>query len=537
MTGTSSPHCGTPVPLSRLAGVIFLSFSLLWSGTQSRAQDTRATPASVSSIPPSLAFLSDTEVLDRAAALSIDELRYLVYLYARLNKPHLAEALASKILKENPSDRQTLLVLASMAVEQKDSAATLRIAQKFLSFYPGDHQGRYFLGAGHYLAKQYDKANAVLRDLKQEQFAHRLYPYETDLAASAYAAGDWFRAMLSYQELLRHHTLGDELRDEVRRVLDGLYREHLPRIEFSADETRLDRARVWRYGATEASHLSDRHWLEVHYSRDDVSLDAAPSLRAAHQARSEAVATITTTYDRRWRSDEWAGASREGLLAGARVHYRFAKEREASLDVSINERATDSLTLEALDGRQSRAGVAVSWLIEADLTAVARANVRDVRVGSHYLGRGAGVDFNLDQTITREGHGPRWVVGYRGSIASFSLDGATPLFVTATIADPALGVLTQQALVSNLVSRRINRHGFGLILSDNIANAWRYRLTAGADYDFELSSASWNAAFELTFLPLKRLELTAEAGYSSSASNSNAGSAARLLNFFIRTYY
>ncbi len=524
----AAPHCGA----------WFIPAVLLYASLCLGAPPPPLGAAAPAPTPPaSLAFLPDTEILDRAATLSIEDLRYLVYLNARLNQPRLAEALATKILSSNPSDRQTLLVLASMAVEQKDSAATLRLAQRFLRYYPGDHQGRYFLGAGHYLAKHYAEANAVLRDLKQEQFLTRQYPYETDLAAAAYAAGDWYRAMLSYQELLRHHSLGDELRDEVRRVLDGIYREHLPRLDLAAQETRLNLARVWRYTAGEASHLSDRHWLELRYARDAVSLDAAPSIHATQSSRAEFAATVTTLYNRRWWSDEWLGASGEGLLAGARAHYRFAKEREASADFSYNERATDSFTLEALDGRQTRAGLTVNWLIEADLAFVARASARRVTVGGASLGRGVGLDLSLDQTVTREGHGPRVIVGYRGAVAAFSPASSAPASLAAPIADPALGLSAQQVLVANLVSRRLNRHGVGLQLTDNLAHAWRYRFAAGADYDFELNSAAWNSSLALTFLPLKRVEFTTEAGYASSATASNAGSAAVLLNFFFRVYY
>ena len=520
----------------RLPVSVLLSAFLCLCGSLPNLSASDSQPSTLnSSLLPSP--LPDTTVLDRAASLSTEELRYLIYLYARLNKPHLAEALADYILAGNPSDRQTLLVLASMAVEQKDAAATLRIARRFLAYYPGDHQGRYFLGAGHYLAKHYAEANAVLRDLKHEQFIARKYPYETDLAASAYGAGDWYRAMLAYQELLRHHALGDELRDEVRRVLDGLYREHLPRVEFSANETRLNRARVWRTVAGEASHLSDRHWLDLRYSGDAVSLDAAPALRSTHAPRSEAVATLTTVYDRRWWSDAWLGASGEGLLTGARAHYRFAKDREAALDASLNERATDSLTLEALDGRQHRVGVTVNWLIEADLALVARAGVRELRVGSQAFGRGTGVDFNLDQTITREGRGPRFIVGYRGSLATFTPDSSASPSLTSAIADPALGLPAQKALLANLVARRIDRHGFGLQLTDNLAETWRYRFTAGTDYDFELSTFGWNAALALSFFPRKSIELGTEGGYTTSATASNAGSSAITLNFFIRSYY
>ena len=494
-------------------------------------------PARAAENAPTPAALSDFEILDRAATLPVEELRYLVYLYARLSQPHLAQALATKILSVNPSDRQTLLALASLAVEEKDAAAVLRLAHRFLGFYPGDHQGRYFLGAGHYLAQHYAEANAILRDLKHEQFIALPYPYETDLASAALAAGDWYRALLSYQELLRHHALGDELRTEVRRVLDGLYREHLPRSEASAASTRLNRARVWRYGFDAAGHLTDRHWLDLRYTRDDISLDAAPSLRAAHATRAEAAASLTTVNNSHWWNDGWLGTSREGLLVGARLHHRFARERVVSLDVSYNERATDSLTLEALDGRQHRAGLAVTWLIATDLAFAARANLRELLVGGHTLGRGTGVELNLDQILTRGGHGPQVAVGYRGSLATFAPDASAPLALTAPLADPASGPVAQPTLLANFVSRRLNRHGLGLLLTDQLASAWRYRFAAGTDYDFTLATAGWNASLSLAFFPRKSIELSGELGYTSSATSSNAGSAATLLYVFVRTYH
>ncbi len=478
--------------------------------------------------------LADSDILGRAALLSVEDRRYLVYLYARLDRPKVAIGLADSILAENPADRQTMLVLASMYVEQKNPQEVLRIARIFLEFYPGDHQGRYFLGAGHYLAKQFAEANQVLRELKREQFIARKYPYETDLAASAFAAGDWYRAMLSYQELLRHHELSDELRDEVRRVLDGIYREHLPRIEVTAARTRLERAQVWRYIAGQSRHVSDRHWLEVRYTRDDVSLEAAPSLAPTEARRGELTATLITLYNRRYRTEVWAGVSGEGALGGGRVRVTFAPQRELSLEIAGNVRANDSLILEALDGRQHHAAATVSWLVEADLTLVVRTQIRSVQVGGEELGTGRGIDLNVDQTFWRQG--PRVIAGYRGSIASFDAKPVPPA-LAAPIADPAGGLAAQTALMSNLVSARINRHGLNTQVMDNLADAWVYRLSAGVDYDFELGATSWNGAFSLTFFPRKSIELTAEGGYTSSAGASNAGSAATLLNFFVRTYY
>ncbi len=486
---------------------------------------------------PAPALLPDAEVIARAQTLPIEERRQLVYLYARLNKPKVAESLAGQILEQNPRDRQTLLVLASMYLEQKDATATLRLARRFLEYYPNDHQGLYFLGSGYYLARNYAGANQVLGHLKPAQFAGRRYPYETDLAAAAYAAGDWYRAMLSYQELLRHHALGDDLRAEVRQVLDGLYREHLPRVEATMSELRLARARVERYGALNAQHLSDRHWLELRVNRDVVTLEAAPGLRATRAGRAEAAATLTTTYDRRWRTDVSVGAGREGLLAGGRVRLSFAKDRDLTFEAAWNERATDSLAFEAIDGRQHRAALVLNWLIEADLAFVARGQVRELNAGGDRLGRGAGLDLNLDQTIWRQG--PRIVAGYRGSLATFSATDPASIdsTIVAPIADPAGGRPAREGLLANLISRRINRHGLGLLATDHLADAWAYRLTAGVDYDFELESTGWSAGLGLSFFPRKSIEISLEAGHTTSAGASNAGTAATLLSFFVRTLY
>ncbi len=493
-----------------------------------------AAAVSATPVPP---LPPDTELIARAPALSIDERRQLVYLYARLNQPKVAALLGEQILAENPSDRQTLLVLASMYLEQKDAPATLRLARRYLQYYPDDHQGRYFLGSGHTLAGEYAEAARILRDLKKSQFAGQRYPYETDLAASASAAGDWYRAMLSYQDLLRHHSLADELRAEVRNALDGIYREHLPRLEATAAATRLDRARVWRYGVAQARHLSDRHWLETRFARDDVELDAAPGLRAARLDRAEAAATLTTVHDRRWRTEVSAGAGREGLLAGARVRLKLGAPGDLTFEVAGNERATDSLALEALDGRQQRAALALNWLLQADLALVARVQTREVAVGGARLGRGTGIDLNLDQTLRRQ-H-PRLVAGYRGTLARFSAEDPATLdpAVAAPVSDPLGGAAARTAVLANLISPRLHRHGTGLVVADQPASAWSYRLTAGVDYDFELSAVGWNAGLALSFFPRKSIELTFEGGYTSNASASNAGSAATLLNLYLRTYY
>jgi hypothetical protein len=62
----------------------------------------------------SLESVDDARVLAWAKDLGLEERRYILYLYGRLNRPKVAERLAVDILADDPSNKAALLVLASM---------------------------------------------------------------------------------------------------------------------------------------------------------------------------------------------------------------------------------------------------------------------------------------------------------------------------------------------------------------------------------------------------------------------------------------
>ena len=479
--------------------------------------------------------IPDDAMIERAQGLDIEQRRYLVYLYARLNKPKVARAIGLQVLAGNPSDRQTLLVLASMAAEQKDGEETVHLAEDFLTYYPGDHQGRYFLGAGYYLQRRFAEAERVLGELKREQFNGKRYPYETDLAASAAGAGQWYRAMLSYQELLRNHALSDELRSEVREAIDRIYREHGPRIDARYEGIDLSNGAADRGIASHAMHLRDRQWWEVEIRQDRVTIEPAPGLLRRVTQRAEADTNVRTTWNRRWTTRVGIGGGEAGMKAEMRARYTFAPSRTAEGTVQFNQRANDSLLLESLDGRQHRAELAIAWLAEADLSVNVRAFARELALDGERLGRGVGAEMAVDHTLWRGE--PQWVVGYRGAWSTFSREADADPRLVGPVVDPALPLPVRRDILRNLIASRINRHGFGLFFTDNLADAWTYRFALGGDYDFVLDSFGYNVSFGAIFRPRKSVELGAEAGYNSSANASNAGSDAVLLNLSLRFYY
>lgn len=478
--------------------------------------------------------IEEAEMVARATLLDVEQQRYVTYLYARINKPAVARAVGAQVLAKNPSDRQTLLVLASLAAELKEGEETVRLAETFLGFYPGDDQGRYFLAAGYYLQRKFSEAERELADLKREQFNGQKYPYEPDLASASAGANQWYRAMLSYQELLRHHELDETLRAEVRRALDRIYREHGPQVYLSHNDVRLDSGSVGRSGVSHAMHLTERHLWTVDLKEDRVMIEPRQGLRLRESRRADYAGNIKSLWGSRSSSVVGAGYSDQGVTTEVEVRHDIAPSRGIVLTWQGNQTATDSLLLESLDGRQNKIELSATWLIEADLNLSMRVSSRDVRVGRRSLGNGSGVELTLNQVLRR--NGAHWLVGYRGSYASFDTTARDRRLIDAGVVD-RLGPRERTAVLQNLVAPRINRHGFGLVTADDLTRVWSYRIEMGADYDFVLDSLGYNYAMQWVFRPRKSIEIGARGGYFSSASSSNAGSSAYLLDLSFRMYY
>lgn len=486
---------------------------------------------------PAETQLAPPEILQRVSILPRPEQNYLAYLETKLDQRSLGQAISRQILQQYPEDQPTLLMLASLAIEDKDAPEALRLAQLSVQSHPNDHQGRYYLGAAYFLQKDYARAFEVWSDLKQSQFAAKKYPYEADLASSAYLSGHWSRARQSYEELLHNARLDEENRSEVHRVLQEIKREHARRIEVAAHHIQLDRSGVWRYEATLASHLGERNWLSLTYHRDVVTLKPSPDIRPGSYARDQWEAFASRQFNDHWKAGLHVGAAAHKLMAGAELHYLIVPQRVITLEQTVNDRALDSLLLEALDGREDRTSLRLAWLVNETLAFNVRGYARSVHLDNHRLGEGNGVEINLDQTFkTRD---PNISVGYRGSLASFNPRPITPEIsaLAEPVADPRNGTPARDAIASNLVSSRINRHGAGIQVYDTFDQFWLYRFNAGLDYDFVLSSLGWNANFALSYYLGERIELSGDIGYTSSATNNNAGSAATLSNLVLRYYY
>lgn len=456
-----------------------------------------------------------------AGGMSLDQRRYLLYLYARVNRPKEAESLARDILRDNPGDKQTLLVLASMYVERKSAKKALDAARQVLKFYPNDHQGVYFFAAAHYLLRQYRESNELLKDLKEEQFQNELYPYQTDLASAAFKAGDWFRSMAAYQELLRYHNLNDELRQEARRVLEGIYRERLPQVSLEERMALLKSGGVYRTRLDYRQHIEDKQRVFFGIHRDDINLQASNFLLDGWYARHMGWAGLETTYSSHWSSRVSIGGEQEGLLGSAGMTRSFGEGRDLTLEGRGNDRATDSLLLESLNGRENRVELKGNYKFNEKWLAYGSLYARQLTLAQEELGLSSGGNFNLEHILLHDS--PELRVGYRSVWMNYSQSSTDDLLIASRL-QPFTPAADRRQTFENLVVSEIHREGVYATLRDQLSGLIYYFITTGTDYAFELGSMEWNAAGGLSVYPRKSLELRGEIGYISSASTSNLDS-------------
>lgn len=478
---------------------------------------------------------SDREKLqEQFDQMDLETQRYLVYLYARVNDPAMAESLAQEILSVYPADKRTLLVLCSMYVEQGDTVKTFRTARTLLEFYPNDDQALYFLGAAHFQAGQFRESNQVLREIKTYQYPTGIYPYETDLASAAYKSGDWYKAMLSYIELLRNHSLDDPLRLQVREVLEGLYYEHLPRLDITWESNSLNEGSIRRWTSFYGMHIEDKQWIEAHVRFDDLEINPDPFIASEGSTRTEAFIIWDTQLSSLWETRAWGGGSESGLMGGAGVTRHFSENDNLSLELTGNERATEGLLFETLDGRQNRLSLKGNWRLRRDYFLNWELGAREHRIDGRTLATGGGGQLQLSKLITVKT--PELRVGYRMQWLRYEQETNDPSLISSVMA-PGTSASTRTAILDGLVRKENHRHGIYGSYVTKRTGAWIFKAGSGVDYVFDLDSIEYYGNVGLVFYPRKSIECRADVFYSTSANTADSTSDLWQIRLGLRYYF
>lgn len=464
----------------------------------------------------------------------LDIQKRMFYLLARLGKSRTARPLGTKVLREMPSDKETLLVFCSMELERKNAAGVRRYARRFLEFYPDDDQGWYFIAAAESLQGHYAEAQGILEKMRATLFPDKEFPYKVDLASTARMAGDWRTALSTYKELLGGKDVSPKLRAEARRVLDEIYREQLPRISVSTQwQNLLTTGEILRSEAEWESPLTNRMRLRVNLQRNDLHQKANGAARSVREEYQQGTIGVDALVLRSWLLRASAGMSDAGALGAVELRRKLSPTRSWFVGASYNQIAQDSLALEILDGRQSRAyaGWDLTLDDEMDWRFSALGYVRTATVGGAQLGTGGGGEWQIERVVMRDPVSIR--VAYVGQISVFNTTATDPALVSPLFnpgATPAQeeAALADEGVVAGspetLISPYINYQGITVSARRDILPRWTVEVVGVGGYYIDTSQPSYGGYFRNYFRPRKSVEFQTNLGYLSSGVQSNTGS-------------
>jgi hypothetical protein len=220
---------------------------------------------------------------------------------------------------------------------------------------------------------------------------------------------------------------------------------------------------------------------------------------------------------RRWRTKLFGGLGDEGAVYGADLTRVLGQDEDLTLGFHGNQRATDSLLLEVLHGREDELSLFWNARFYPDVVANAKLRGRRVLVDGETLGYGYGVDLNLERVVLEDV--PQWHIGYRGLITGFSQTSENIRLVDG-VAAPGTSAADRLDLLENLVTP-INLHGLYLSWNQTINSEWKWHVVAGSDYSFSRSSFGHSFESGVSYAPSRRTEVVLSGGYSTSASTSD----------------
>ena len=450
------------------------------------------------------------------AKLSVEEMHALLHLYSRLGRPKMVEFVAGRILSRDPGDKETLQLLASFYLERKDAPRALKHARALVKFYPDDAQAQFQLAMAYKLDGQHRLAKEFLVKLKSEKFQTRRFPYEAELASAALLSGDWPQAVRSYQASLENPKLQPEERSEARSQLEQLYRTHLPQLLLKETFTHSQSGLIFRTLLDWSQPLAANHRLHLELERDDLKLNEADLLQPQRTYRHDTLVGVESDF-RRWRTKVFGGIGDEGAIYGADLTRVLGQDKELTLAAHGNQRATDSLLLEVLHGREDELSLFWHTHLYPDVLASLKVGGRRVLVSGETLGYGYSVDLNLERIVLKSV--PELHLGYRGLITGFS-QSSENIRLVAGVAAPGTSDADRLLLLNNLVTP-IDLHGLYLSWQQTINPEWNWHVVVGSDYSFTRSSFGHTFEAGLSYFPSRRTEIILGAGYSTSASTSD----------------
>ena len=408
---------------------------------------------------------------------------------------------------------------------------------------PGEIEVRIFEAEVALAFNQASYARDLLTELKKS-YPDQPFPGQTGLASSLAETGYWEEASNAYAEVLS--VPGYEAEEQwdalhSRRELVPLFRptltggmhfEHSKEGSILSAETRF--ASAWYH-----------NWRFAVFAHSDFTRLSKTNLFGARRdVRTEGGISATRRFEGGYFAEATLGGSQSGVLYGARIGKVSLNSLGWSLGFTGNGRATDSTTLQALNGRENRVEFKLSGPIAERVQVDLEAFFHHVSLGGTSLGSGFGVEGSVDYIVQKETRTrPEILVGYHGEYRRFDASGTLSHSVRDQIrkADVpemevrrALGAEEEmrralagdfgREVMNDLVDRETNRHGVEIKVRKHFNERWSGYVHAGAYYAFDDSAPGWDASLGVEYWLNDSAMFYAELRYDSDGKGASSGS-------------
>ncbi len=474
---------------------------------------------------------NEREIIDGAAQLPSNYRKHLTYLYARLNKPAVAEPLAAYVLAEDPKDIRILRAMASMNLALKKSEKTMFYARKILALEPENREGLFFMATAEQTANNPDVARVILYEMKKDhenvakapnedivelpstqlKKKPEPYPFELDLAASANQAGDWHLAMNSYITILRDYTLTPELRQQVRQALDSIYRQHLPKSGFTFTQNESDTGIVREFEGDYSQPINQRTRIELKGGVTDTNIASSAELMSASHSSEHFNFLITHKLSNRYSVEAHGGKFAQDPQAGLKIIRHLLRGGNFAFSYTWGQPNVDSLAMRFLDARENRINLHADLRLHRRINFLGNAYQRTLLVSNEPIGHGYGADWAF--IYPERLYAMDFYFSVRGG---WSETDANEERVHLIAGLPFRSdVAINNATVTNYTNSHIHHEGLGLLVVYNFNEKLIFDTNAGVDYYLMRDELAWNAGAGFLYRPIKSIDIRGDFLYST----------------------
>ncbi len=418
-------------------------------------------------------------------------------------------------------DCADLLDSGDQALTAKDLVRADAIATQLEASHPHSDEVRAFRARNLLAHGHPAEAVAILTALKATAPPGRLFTEQSLLAEGLAAKRDYNGSKAAWDAILQSPDTSIEQKATAREALQDIKASTAGQFEAQALLAHLDEGEVLRTAGTiKTRKQGSLQWL-AGFHRDEIDLSnkrfSTPSFLTS---REEGYIGAEIDLGPSLALTATAGAWNNGAL-GTLMLERNGAHSYASLQITANERALDSLLLEALEGRQHKILAAIELPLTDSLRFEAALGARNINAMSENIGSGF-----ISETAVRWYPllaNPNLSLGYHVEVSSF--DAKDNSWNTVNREISRLDRPTEYLSIDDVLPHRINRHGLQLQWTKQWDDHWKTNLFTEGAYRQESTSFEYGFHGSIIRNLSEDLSISVDAQYDSSGNGPNTGSA------------